>query len=648
MKTNLYSRSIIRNLILLIIIIFVVMTTAQVIYNINLTNKELESNMKVIVNGLEDRLGTIDRLYRLIENQIDEVLENKLNEIVSYYNTNKILDPNLEKYKTDSFMDFYIIDENYVVIHTTFPTDLGLDLGENEVFQNYLDKVKEKQIYMSDRVTPSNLTSKIKKYSYFSSEDRKYIFEVSYDFSAFEEMLGEDNIMNLVSDAFDEAQSIESLRVLDLHGNSYSDDYKISKENEARYLKYNSALAEGVNQEHKERFEVLYNRYTFYYPFIPSDKTFESPTFVIEIIYTNAAAIERLISQYILQVFILVSFIIILLILFRIYNKRFIKPLSLIIEKMNQVSINQDYSNIDIAAKNELKILAETFNTMFERINKDYKTISSHNQLLDEKVKQRTLALNTMNDALNDKIKELESSQKRILSQERTIAMNQVLQEVNHRVNTPIGNAKLYLSFLKDEINDDKKRSMIKINEGLDNTIICLNTTIEIFELLSHVYNVTENSFVKSVNLKTATEIIITQKVKELIVSFSVIVKGDEFVEKINLEHLELVYGLLLTYSKNNIKGDTEAEIILKSERESYTITFTAFEVFKEVIREANPFEPLVYGTFKQGIEGLELYILKNLVEIQMKGQIDLNVLKGNGIILTFHKSSLLDTLEDA
>ena len=108
----------------------------------------------------------------------------------AYYKANGVVDKidlaTLKKELGEEF-DLYIINENGVIIHTTFEKDFGLDFSKvAPEFNEQLQKIRIESRYQGDRIAGETVTGNVRKYAYWGTPDKKYILEIGIKSSQFE------------------------------------------------------------------------------------------------------------------------------------------------------------------------------------------------------------------------------------------------------------------------------------------------------------------------------------------------------------------------------------------------------------------------------------------------------------------------------
>ncbi len=156
----------------------------------------LNQTRKILVDSSIDRNFIIgdeiikvlefqDVALNLIEASLDERMSKLSQEIVdNFSNTAQIESYDLGKLQMEIGMnpimeDVYIINNNGIVVNTTFKEDLMLDFFSfGEVHKNMLLEVFEMGEFKNERFAIEANTNRLKKYSYQPTKDKKYIIQI--------------------------------------------------------------------------------------------------------------------------------------------------------------------------------------------------------------------------------------------------------------------------------------------------------------------------------------------------------------------------------------------------------------------------------------------------------------------------------------
>ncbi len=99
--------------------------------------------------------------------------------------------------------DIYVIDENGVIVETTYPPERGEDFRNIPYFYSYLTKIRNSQGFFPDRVVHELLgTGQFRKYAYMPTADHEYVLELGLGGPEFDQINRQlddhNNIKNIV------------------------------------------------------------------------------------------------------------------------------------------------------------------------------------------------------------------------------------------------------------------------------------------------------------------------------------------------------------------------------------------------------------------------------------------------------------------
>lgn len=149
----------------------------------NLTNERYDRYQETIETSITSSINKYQDISIILDNLIDGRLENCTNEMLNTYRIDKDveawdLDIIKEKYQN---LHIYIVDRDLTIINTTDRQDLGLDFKKYKVLAKKLYKILGDDKLYIDNIDLSIKSGKLKKYSYMSTPDNKYILELGVD-----------------------------------------------------------------------------------------------------------------------------------------------------------------------------------------------------------------------------------------------------------------------------------------------------------------------------------------------------------------------------------------------------------------------------------------------------------------------------------
>ncbi len=182
-------------------------------------------------NIVVDSLSTIDKAYTIFDQDTTEEMKERTEELMERYNS----DPSFENWnfaniKEEIGMDVYIINDQNVIIHTSFTEDQGLDFAECcSDFSSLLDERRQAGEFTVDGLDVQQKTGEIKKFSYMPTPDKKYIIELGYSL-ADKRIFNEFNFLNVIKELENKYELINEINILNVDG------FKLGEPTEENYL----------------------------------------------------------------------------------------------------------------------------------------------------------------------------------------------------------------------------------------------------------------------------------------------------------------------------------------------------------------------------------------------------------------------------
>lgn len=259
---------------------------------INNNQAQIQQTEDIVINSL----STIDKAYTIFDQEITEEMKEHSEELIDRYQANPTFDEwDFATIKEEIGMDVYIINDENVIIHTSFKEDQGLDFASCcSDFSNLLDQRREAGDFTTDGLDVQQKTGELKKFSYMATPDKEYIFELGYSL-ADERIFQEFNFLRIIEDLENNYDTINEINVLN------TDGFKLGAmtENHPKPLKRQEAFNQAINSGEISEVEgewqgkpALY-RYIYY---AADNKQGISTNRVVEINY-NHESLGTILSQ---------------------------------------------------------------------------------------------------------------------------------------------------------------------------------------------------------------------------------------------------------------------------------------------------------------------------------------------------------------
>ena len=191
-----------RRLFLLIFIILFLIIISISFLNYKTTKETIENKYYerrgVVEESILKSFNYVNDAYKIAEKQLNKEMKRYSLLLRKKYRDNPdVKEWDLEKLKEKfNGFDVYIINEDLKVIRSTFKKDIGLDFTKFPSFSQELEKRLKKDTFTVDRLDLETKTGNIKKYSYISSPDHKYLLELGVDLKKTYPTLKKLNIFN--------------------------------------------------------------------------------------------------------------------------------------------------------------------------------------------------------------------------------------------------------------------------------------------------------------------------------------------------------------------------------------------------------------------------------------------------------------------
>ncbi len=396
---------------------------------------------KILIESSQERNYIIaDEITKVLEfqdvalNLVETRFDKRMVELSQDINSKLINITDIEKYDLAKLQidlgmnpimeDIYIINQNGIVVNTTFKKDLMLDFFSfGDEHKNMLLAIFENKVFKTERFAIEASTKRLKKYSYQPTSDGKYIIELGFYSSEADEII--DFIKNTTKQISDSYESINNVELFIGGDNPFSlNRNAIIEDRHADLLKQTFVKKDTVT------FEERNDKQTLLYQFIYMDRknTELYKGSVIRIISDRTSDYRDLRLELIKFLSIFSITLLLVTLLIYVKTKIITDPIKNLVVKVNRITHGHLNERAEVIGNNEITTLSKQFNLMIEELESYYNE-------LEEKVKQRTLeiqqqkeeiaaqrdAIESQRNMLADKNDSLESAYKEIQAQKKHI-----------------------------------------------------------------------------------------------------------------------------------------------------------------------------------------------------------------------------------
>ncbi|MDD3069714.1 MAG: ATP-binding protein [Methanoculleus horonobensis] len=374
--------------------------------------QELEANAEASRNQTESGIilavNLVDAGLKLFDKTLDREMEDEFDLVIAEYERAGRDPGEMDLFRVreelGGGMDLYIIDEDGVIVNTTYPPDLGLDFRQMPDFYDRITEIRLGDSFAADRVVCGISSGELRKYAYMPSPDHRYLFELGLAGSEFQQYRAALKYREAARELVDENPDVVEIRIFDclgemIVGETHPDD--------GRRL-------EMVRQAYREKTVVEVENATAgeltRYVFIDmADLDYASDmSLVVELTYTTRRAEAKLAGMLDRHMGVLLIAFFCIGSLSALGAHHLTRPIRTLIEDADAIACGDLDHPIRVSGDREFVHLAESVSAMVgslrETIRKTRESeeeIVRYSHVLEEQVRVRTAALEESNRAAN-------------------------------------------------------------------------------------------------------------------------------------------------------------------------------------------------------------------------------------------------------
>ncbi|CAN5284919.1 hypothetical protein BH09BAC5_BH09BAC5_00180 [soil metagenome] len=395
-------RQLTMNIIVPVMIAIFLFSIISYFFNYKNLQENYAAERKQIEQQSIDLLGMYDLGLSAHESAFSSRMEKVSNLLIhDYFKNNSNLDTvDLYRISKEAGIDtskefIYIINKNAVIINTTFPKDLHLDFSKRDTaYTIYLNNIRAKRLFVCDRFTNEEVTHKIKKYSFQSTEDGKYAVELGFSSSQANELWTTiQEKINRIALTFPEIDKIDLLTAIP------------NAKNQKVYPELDSIYKQHINDKKPRHVELKKNGKSvfvdFFFVKMKQSNMYEG--YVVQIISNNIKEKELVYSEIKKSAFIFLCITIPLLLLVFYRARKLTSPIIQLTSKAKNIAAGNLKERVTISGNDEIADLASSFNKMINELEESYEG-------LEQKVKDRTAEIEKQKQIIEEKNQEVHDS----------------------------------------------------------------------------------------------------------------------------------------------------------------------------------------------------------------------------------------------
>lgn len=180
-------------MVVLVIGIVGLLTINAYIYTEDNFSRESRNLQSQTERNVEEAIRLTDTASNILDDRLNDQMEEGLTSVRQEYERvggdPARMDLSSLQSRLGEGFDIYIIDENGVIVQTTYPPELGEDFRSIPYFYTYLTKIRNSGGFFPDRVVHELLgTGQYRKYAYMPTPDHRYVLELGLGGTSFDQV----------------------------------------------------------------------------------------------------------------------------------------------------------------------------------------------------------------------------------------------------------------------------------------------------------------------------------------------------------------------------------------------------------------------------------------------------------------------------
>jgi PAS domain S-box-containing protein len=380
-------------MILLVLCVVGFMTVNDYLYTKNNFDRESHLLQVQTEQNIIEAMRLKDATWNIYDESLDDQMKKGLTSVLLEYNRSgnepEHMDLSGVKTSLGNNYDIYLINESGVIIETTFEPELGQDFKKVPYFYEYLTKIRLSEGFFADRIVRDKLGGgKLRKFAYMPTPDHKYITELGFAGSTFDE----------INQHLDDQTQIEKI----VSVNPYIEQFTVYN-SMGRRLDNNSYPEKSVegylsevikNRKNLEVSDTEHAR-TIRYLFVDLkvDKYGSDPSRVVQITYGTRLIQEALNQLIFFHLIIGILIISIGCAIAFFLSQRINRPIKEIVDDVNIIARGDLDHRIGTTQSTEFAILESSINMMVGSLKDSIKQVKEGEILQREMIDQLPVAV---------------------------------------------------------------------------------------------------------------------------------------------------------------------------------------------------------------------------------------------------------------
>jgi PAS domain S-box-containing protein len=392
-KTRSFSVILLLYMILLVLCVVGFMTVNDYLYTKNNFDRESHLLQVQTEQNIIEAMRLKDATWNIYDESLDDQMKKGLTSVLLEYNRSgnepEHMDLSGVKTSLGNNYDIYLINESGVIIETTFEPELGQDFKKVPYFYEYLTKIRLSEGFFADRIVRDKLGGgKLRKFAYMPTPDHKYITELGFAGSTFDEINQHLDDQTQIEKIVSVNPYIEQFTVYNsmgrrLDNNSYSEK---SVEGYLSEVIKNRKNLEVSDTEHARTIRYLFVD-------LKVDKYGSDPSRVVQITYSTRLIQEALNQLIFFHLIIGILIISIGCAIAFFLSQRINRPIKEIVDDVNIIARGDLDHRIGTTQSTEFAILESSINMMVGSLKDSIKQVKEGEILQREMIDQLPVAV---------------------------------------------------------------------------------------------------------------------------------------------------------------------------------------------------------------------------------------------------------------
>jgi two-component system sensor histidine kinase ChiS len=319
-------------------------------------------------DAIRQSLKMIDGAQDALEIALDHVMLHEFDLFVEAYRASGAdpaqMDLESIKARLEYDMDLFVIDLDGIVIHSTYPPDLGLDLSVFPHFYPTFLRNASKGEPWADRIVPSVKTGELRKFAYMPTPDGKYVLEFGLSTTDFSFLIRQLDPENLSPRLMEFNPNLRSIRFFDPTLNRLIE--KLEEQIDARVARALERAREAPYSYESQSDDGLIVRYI--YVDLRDYGSGGDPSRIVELSYDASGVDRRLAEITWMQLGLGALSIAAAIALAGAVASRVTRPIVSLAARISSIDDSSLDARLATEARNEVKDLADGVNALLDRL----------------------------------------------------------------------------------------------------------------------------------------------------------------------------------------------------------------------------------------------------------------------------------------